>query len=170
MNKEKTWIKDANGNRCSVQRFGSAEAAKKALDSLDNCSDCSDCSDCFYCSYCSGWKGNKPPTQESPSIPKIANIHQAVFDAASRPSALDMGAWHTCDTTHCRAGWVVHLAGEAGRALEKFHDTPLAAQLIYRESSPLKVSPPCFYETNEMAMADMKRLAEEEAALQSTNV
>lgn len=31
---EKTWIKDDNGNRCSVERFGSEEAAKKALESL----------------------------------------------------------------------------------------------------------------------------------------
>jgi hypothetical protein len=76
-----------------------------------------------------------------------------------------MQSWHTCNTTHCRAGWVVHLAGEAGYALERFHDTALAAQLIYRESSPSNPVPPTrFYETNEQALADMKRLAEEEAA------
>lgn len=75
------------------------------------------------------------------------------------PKALDMGSWHTCNTTHCRAGWVVHLAGEAGYALERFHNTALAAQLIYRESgSP--ISPVRFYETNEEALADMKKRAE----------
>jgi len=75
-----------------------------------------------------------------------------------------MGDWHTCNSTHCRAGWVVHLAGEAGYALERFHDTALAAQLIYRESSPtLPVSPPRFYEDNETAMADMQRMAEAES-------
>ena len=73
-----------------------------------------------------------------------------------------MREWHSCETTHCRAGWVVTLAGEAGKALEEFHDTPLAALLIYAASSPLKVSMTRFYETNEVAMADMKRLAEEE--------
>lgn len=73
-----------------------------------------------------------------------------------------MREWHSCETTHCRAGWVVTLAGEAGKALEDFHDTPLAASLIYAASSPLKVSMPRFYETNEVALADMKRLAEEE--------
>ena len=76
-----------------------------------------------------------------------------------------MNDWHTCNTTHCRGGWVVHLAGEAGYALERFHNTALAAQLIYRESSPdMPVSPPRFYESNPVAMADMKRLAELEAA------
>jgi hypothetical protein len=73
-----------------------------------------------------------------------------------------MDTWHTCETTHCRAGWVVHLAGEAGRKLEAFHDTALAALLIYHASSPdlPPVSPTRFYESNEVAMADIRRLAE----------
>jgi hypothetical protein len=104
----------------------------------------------------------------------IEDIHTKVFEAVSKPGALDMGDWHRdkalneegayCGTTHCRAGWVVALAGRAGRALELFHDTPLAAQLIYAASSPHKVSPPRFYETNAVAMEDMRRLAELEAA------
>ena len=73
--------------------------------------------------------------------------------------ALEMGSWHTCDTTHCRAGWVVHLAGEQGAKLEELHNTALAAQLIYRESG-YQINPCRFYDSNEDAMADMKRLAE----------
>ena len=70
-----------------------------------------------------------------------------------------MDAWHTCNTTHCWAGLTVHMAGEAGYALERFHNTPLAAQLIYRASgSP--ISPVRFYEGDEVAMAEMKRRAE----------
>jgi hypothetical protein len=88
-----------------------------------------------------------------------------VFEAASNPGALNMSEWHTCDTTHCRAGWVVTLAGEAGKALEEFHDTPLAASLIYAASSPLKVSMQRFFDSNEKAMEDMKRLAEKEKQL-----
>jgi hypothetical protein len=100
-----------------------------------------------------------------PAIPKIENIHTVILEAASQPNALDMSSWHTCGTTHCRAGWVVHKAGEAGYALERFHGTALAAQLIYRESDPKNpVSPVRFYETNEQAMADMRRLAEQEAS------
>jgi hypothetical protein len=75
-----------------------------------------------------------------------------------------MDKWHTCETTHCRAGWVVHLAGEAGKELEKFFGTCLAAQIIYRESSPLKVGVNRFFDSNEVAMEDMKRLADAEKA------
>ena len=74
-----------------------------------------------------------------------------------------MGEWHSCNTTHCRAGWVVHLSGDAGYALERFHGTALAAQLVYRESG-YQISPPRFYDSNEDALADMKRLAEAEGS------
>jgi hypothetical protein len=95
-----------------------------------------------------------------PAIPVIENIHAKVYEAASGQKALDMGNWHTCTTTHCRAGWVVHLAGEAGYALERFHNTPLAAQLIYDASDTSRSMNPCrFYDDNEAAMSDMKRLA-----------
>jgi hypothetical protein len=99
----------------------------------------------------------------APPIPRIENIHSLVYKAVSQPNALNMHSWHKCETTHCRAGWVVHLAGEAGRALEQFHNTPLAAQLIYRASG-YAINPCRFYDSNEDAMADMKRLAEEEQA------
>jgi hypothetical protein len=95
-----------------------------------------------------------------PAIPAIAAIHQKVFEAVSHPDALDMSTWHKCSTTHCRAGWVVSLAGEEGKKLEAFHNTLLAAQLIYRESG-YKINPGRFFDSNEDAMADMKRLAEE---------
>jgi hypothetical protein len=97
------------------------------------------------------------------SIPSIPNIHKVLYEAVSQPKALNMLDWHTCETTHCRAGWIVTLAGEAGRKLEAFHNTALAAQLIYRESGYL-INPCRFYDNNEEAMADMKRLAEAESA------
>ena len=89
----------------------------------------------------------------------IKDIHKAIYAAVSQPNALDMSSWHTCGTTHCRAGWVVHLAGEAGYALEKFHGTALAAQLIYAKSG-YQIGPTQFHVSNDEALADMKRLAE----------
>ena len=72
-----------------------------------------------------------------------------------------MSTWHTCEKKHCRAGWVVALAGAAGKALEAFYDTPLAAQMIYDASDPnYKISPCRFYDSDEDALADMKKLAE----------
>ena len=95
--------------------------------------------------------------------PVIPNIHQAVFAAASTKDALDMSHWHTCDTTHCRAGWVTTLAGEAGKALASKVGTPAAATLIYLASDPKIGKIPDFYCSNADALADMKALAEAEA-------
>ena len=228
------WIGDANGNRCSVEYFGSREAAQKALDSLKNCSDCSDCFDCSGCSDCSGCFGcsdcsdcsdcsrcsrcsdcsgcsrcfdcsrcsrcsgcsgcsvcsgcsdcsdcydcsrcsgcydlrhSKSVKAEAGKswfdVPVIKNLHTLLLLAVEQPNALDMGTWHTCETTHCRAGWVVTLAGEKGKALENSSSTLFAAMQICRASSPIKVSPVRFFETNEVAMADIRRCAAEEQA------
>jgi hypothetical protein len=77
-------------------------------------------------------------------------------------NSLNMSDWHTCKTTHCRGGWVVTLAGKEGAALEKFYGTLLAAQLIYDASDTTRKFNPCrFFDSNEEALADMKRLAEE---------
>ena len=89
---------------------------------------------------------------------KIENIHQKVYEAASQEGALDMGAWH-CGTVHCRAGWVVTLAGDAGKAIEWALGTPAAAALIYQASDPQLERVPDFYCSNEAALADMARLA-----------
>ena len=96
-----------------------------------------------------------------PEFPVIENIHQKIFEAVTNPNQkLEMGDWHTCDTTHCRAGWVVHLAGKAGYELEAFTSTEFAAKQIYNASSKIPVSPVRFYEGNEKAMADIVRCAE----------
>jgi hypothetical protein len=92
-------------------------------------------------------------------LPKIENIHVAVLAAASNPGALDMNQWHTCGTTHCRAGWVVTLAGDGGRVLEGVYGTAAAAALIYQASDPTLERIPDFCCTNDDAMADMARLA-----------
>ncbi len=70
-----------------------------------------------------------------------------------------MKDWHSCDTTHCRAGWIVHLSGDAGYKLEKETSTVFAAMQIYKKSSDIKVNPPRFYEPNETALEDMARCA-----------
>ena len=158
-----TWIKDENGNRASVEKWGDEEAARASLKTLKDCSDCSDCSYCSDCSRCSGKNNVAAGEVFEFSIPKIDNIHQKIYAAVKQPDALDMRDVHTCKTTHCRAGWVVELAGEAGKALESRFNWELAAMLIYRESgSP--INPARFYDSNEDALADMKRLADEEAA------
>jgi len=100
-------------------------------------------------------------------IPIIPNIHSSVYAAASAEGALNMGGWHTdgfCGTTHCRAGWVTHLAGDAGRVMDGIMGTAAAAALIYAKSDPQMERVPSFYASNEAALADMKRLADAEVA------
>jgi hypothetical protein len=70
-----------------------------------------------------------------------------------------MGSWHTCETVHCRAGWVVHLAGKEGKELEQQTSTFFAAMQIYKASSDIKVSPVRFFESNEKGMEGIERCA-----------
>lgn len=143
-----------------------------------DCSDCSRCSACHYCYDCyqiaqkSEGKELKGALQKENTIaglkvPVIDNIHQTIRQQVSNPDSLDMSSWHTCDTTHCRAGWVVFLAGKEGMELETKTSTEFAALQIYKASSEIKVSPVRFYEPNEVAMADINRCAEEESKLQT---
>jgi hypothetical protein len=105
------------------------------------------------------------------NIPVIENIHQKVYESASQEKALNMRDWHTCDTTHCRAGWVTFLAGEQGKKLETQTSTLFAAMQIYHKSCPdIPVSPVRFFESNEVALADLKRCAEAEIKLNETNI
>jgi hypothetical protein len=43
---------------------------------------------------------------------------RAAAAAALQEGALEMRAWHTCETTHCLGGWLIHQAGDMGRLLE----------------------------------------------------
>lgn len=125
------------------------------------------CWDCSRCSGCSSAKGKHRELNKEfkeLTIPKVADLDKAVYAAASQPESLEMADWHTCDNTHCRAGWIVTLAGKEGKELESFHNTELAAMLIYEASTGRKISPTKFYETNEQALADMKELAEKSSA------
>ncbi len=80
-----------------------------------------------------------------------------------------MSVWHNnCGTAHCRAGWAVALAGAEGAALESKVGTASAAMQIYLASDPGIDRLPDFYTSNKAALADMKRLADIEAATQGS--
>ena len=133
------------------------------------CSNCRRCADCTYCRRCTDCttctsKNGEFAGGEAPLvIPKIDRLHTKVLAAASVPGALDMSEWHACGTCHCRAGWIVHLAGDEGRALESELSTEFAALLIASESGH-PISPSRFYDSDEDALKDMKRMANLEAS------
>lgn len=92
--------------------------------------------------------------------PVVPDIDRAILDAINRGTcSLDMLRWHFCDTTHCRAGMAIHLAGAAGYALEKRTSPSVAGTLIYAASRP-GVPIPDFYASNRTAMADLVACAE----------
>lgn len=113
-------------------------------------------------------------------IPKIKNLHQKIEKVTDPALAkksntreikpLDMSDWHTCDSVHCWGGWIVHLAGKDGKALEKVLDTSLVAALIMRESTPFKITfgqaAKYFFSYNhDKARAEIVKLANKEREL-----
>jgi hypothetical protein len=90
--------------------------------------------------------------------PVMPHIDVAILAAIEAGGTLEMDTWHTCDSTHCRAGWAVMLAGDAGRALENKVGTSVAAALIYNASRPGHPVPDWFA-SNEETMADIQKWA-----------
>jgi hypothetical protein len=107
------------------------------------------------------------------AVPFVENVHRRVYEVIiENPKSFNMGVWHgqnSCGTTHCRAGWVIELAGEQGYALQKQTSPTFAALQIYKASCPeLPVSPYRFHESNELALANIKEYAEKEQQLKMT--
>jgi len=136
-----------------------------SCESCESCKSCESCRSCVACVSCESCESCESfsyelKNQSELNVPLVQNIHQSVFNAASAENALDMNNWHVCETTHCRAGWVVHLAGEAGYELERLTSTSFAAMAIYNKSSDIKVPLHMFYVDNDESLTDMKRCAE----------
>lgn len=105
----------------------------------------------------------------APKVPVLENIDAAILKAVEvEGHTLEMDRWHDgddgwfryeekpplCGTTHCRAGWAIHLCGKEGYALEKKISTSKngegyegdghpgdAGALIYAASDPDAVVP-----------------------------
>ena len=97
-------------------------------------------------------------------IPTVDNLHSEMLKAIEAGGSLEMVSWHTCETTHCRAGWAITLAGAAGKALESSIGPAAAGALITLRSCPWMERVPNFYANNEAAMVDIKACAEREKA------
>jgi uncharacterized protein YjbI with pentapeptide repeats len=93
---------------------------------------------------------------------KVEQLHMKMLEAIDAGGALEMGDWHTCETTHCRAGWAIHLAGKPGRLLESIYGPAMAGALIHQASCPWLEKVPDFYASNTVAMADIRACAARE--------
>ena len=101
--------------------------------------------------------------ERHPNVPVVEKLDAKILDAiTSGGGSLNMLDWHSCETTHCRAGWAIHLAGKAGYELEDRLGSPeYAGRAIYRASTGRV---PHFYASNERALEDIKRCAAEDEA------
>ena len=93
-------------------------------------------------------------------VPVVPDLHRRMEEVTRTEGALDMGDWHTCETTHCRAGWAIRLAGEAGTKLERKIGSAAAGALIYAASTGIV---PDFCATDAAARADIEKCAKKAA-------
>jgi len=93
----------------------------------------------------------------NPSINLNARI---LASTESEGCSLDMGDWHSCETTHCRGGWAIH-NHSIGYELEKYFGPWMAGAIIYKKSTG---HIPDFHASKDDAMADLRKRAEEETA------
>jgi len=102
--------------------------------------------------------------ERHPEVPVVDNLDSQILELVTAGAGvLEMSAWHgeggVCGTTHCRAGWAVHLAGKAGIDLERKLDAHRAGRMIYLASTGRV---PWFFASNERALEDIALCAAEE--------
>ena len=92
-----------------------------------------------------------------PEVPIVEHLDRKILDVIEKGTGrLEMSQWHTCATTHCRAGWAIALAGEAGKELEDKVGPFRAGCLIYSVSTGRV---PHFFASNERALQDLRECA-----------
>lgn len=99
--------------------------------------------------------------ERNPDVPFVEALDAKILNVIeSGKGKLRMETWHRCETTHCRAGWAITLAGEAGAELEAKHGAQQAGTMIYRASVGRV---PHFFATDQRALEDIR----EQAAMQT---
>ena len=110
-------------------------------------------------------------------IPLIETIDAQILAAIEHNkklnrNGLNMAQWHGatcnetswCNTTHCRAGYAVCMAGKGGFELERRVGTANAAILLYLRSTPDEPIPD-FYCSDAAAIADIRARAARQTAI-----
>ena len=94
-----------------------------------------------------------------PPIPVVEQLDSKILAAIEGGGRLKMETWHTCETTHCRYGWAITMAGEAGRVLEGQIGPLTAGALIYWKSAG---HIPAYTGDDDEVLADIRARAEAE--------
>lgn len=103
------------------------------------------------------------------NIPVVDGLHRKVVDAIEDEEGeywkqeLDMSSWHSqihsCNTTHCRAGWYVVIARMRHTEIEGILGTSVLAAAIALKSCSYLSRVPDFHCDNTTAMNDMELCA-----------
>lgn len=114
-----------------------------------------------------------------PEIPIVKDLHRKILkQITEHPATFNMSSFHAqqpCCTTHCWAGWIVVLAGKAGRELEDYDgSTAVAARdIIYASCSYLTKDDVCFridfYANEANAERKIRQFAAIEESLELSN-
>lgn len=92
---------------------------------------------------------------------RVPSLHRKMLRAIENYGALEMRIPHTCETTHCRAGWAAILLGPIGLQTERQLGWEIAGALISLASCEhLRGRTPSFTCANDRALADIRRLAD----------
>lgn len=87
------------------------------------------------------------------AVPVIPDLDRQIWKILQQSEGrLDMNQWHTCNTTHCRAGWAIHIAGCYD--LERRIGPSAAGALIYAAARPDRRIPN-FYGAKEAVLAEL---------------
>jgi hypothetical protein len=92
---------------------------------------------------------------DATGLPSDPALLRRVCQEALKTGQLEMGRWHTCETTHCLAGWAIHLSGHAGQAMELLLGPATAGALLIPDASHM------FDATDESARAWCQKWLEE---------
>lgn len=104
-------------------------------------------------------------------VPILDKPYTRIVEAIEQGGKLDMDNFHFCGTTHCIAGWAVHICGLQGYQLEASANRnnelgpEKAAELIFEASSTLKAPPfyqddyPEIFNCEEEDMSDVVNVA-----------
>ena len=100
---------------------------------------------------------------------RVENLDKKMWDILKdSPTKLRMDYWHGdpcnetnwCNTTHCRAGYAICLAGVEGFKLEEKYGAEMAGRIIYAVSNPDKELP-YFFASDAEALADIEKMAKD---------
>ncbi len=92
-------------------------------------------------------------------VPVIEDLDRQILEqleGKEHAGKLDMRDWHSCETTHCRAGWAIALAGHAGAMMEDIEGPEVAGALLYAAATGRV---PNFYASDDAALEDLRRAA-----------